>query len=99
MSSYLTRQACTYYLLTGAALTIALTTCLLTPYSLGVPDDDSWPLALEPDVVTPAAYRSVVTCRVHRTVEVCGAPYPDPNPRPNPDPDPDPNPNPTPSSP
>ena len=41
-----------------------------------MPDEDSWPLALEPDVVTPAAYRSVVTCRVHRTVEVCGAPYP-----------------------
>ena len=46
------------------------------PNSPGVADDDSWPLALEPDVVTPAAYRSVVTCRVHRTVEVCGAPYP-----------------------
>jgi hypothetical protein len=52
----------------------ALLAYLPPTYSLGVPDEASWPLALEPDVVTPAAYRSVITCRVHRTVEVCGTP-------------------------
>ena len=40
-----------------------------------MPDEESWPLALEPDAATPAAYRSVITCRVHCTVEVGGAAY------------------------
>ena len=39
------------------------------------PPEESWPLALSPDERASAAYRSVVTCRVHRRVEVGGAPY------------------------
>ncbi len=35
----------------------------------------SWPLALPLDEQSPAAYRSVITCRVLRTLTVSGAPY------------------------
>ena len=39
------------------------------------PPDESWPLALSPNERASAAYRSVVTCRVHRRLQVDGAPY------------------------
>ena len=35
----------------------------------------SWPLALDSDAHTSAAYRSVLTCRVHREVSIGGEPY------------------------
>lgn len=43
--------------------------------SFATPDGEEWPLALREGDTTSAAFRSIITCRVHSQAEVDGTPY------------------------